>query len=162
MNTVNEATRLEQLWTYIGDSELAFQIGATWWFPLLESIHVLAVVTLVGSVIMADLRILQRVGTKYPISSFVPEHTRWVWLMLLPALLTGAALFISQPQRYADNVAFQIKIVLLLAAALNLFLLYRLWNPHQKITLGAKYCATVSVTIWVGVVLAGRWIGHIS
>ena len=162
---MTETTWINDVWTAIGDSELAFQIGATWWFPLLESIHVLAIVTLVGAILVADLRILQRTGSVYSVARFVPELTRWAWFMILPAILTGLALFITRPQGYADNVAFQIKMGLLVLAGLNVLLLYRRWQPSTlegEATRQARIAAALSLVLWTGIIFAGRWIGHIS
>lgn len=162
---MTEPSWLDNLWTTIGDSELAFQIGATWWFPLLESIHVLAVVTLVGVIMFSDLRILGRTGKAYSVAAFVPELTRWGWWMFFPAVLTGLGLFISRPAGYAENIAFQIKIILLLLAGLNVWLLYRRWQPAQAADPPSSYARTaaaISLALWIGVVFAGRWIGHLS
>lgn len=162
---MNENSGLAALWAWIGDSELAFQIGATWWFPLLESIHVLAIVTLVGVIILADLRILNRTARAYPVTTFVPEFTRWAWWMLPIALLTGLALFVSRPAGYAENPAFQIKLVLLLLAGLNVGLLYRRWRPSMgpaAVTQRTRLAAGLSLVLWIGIIFAGRWIGHIG
>ena len=152
---------LDDLWQTIGDSELAFQIGATYWFPLIESIHVLAIVTLVGAIMLADLRILGWFAREEALQPHVNNLTRFAWWALPISLLTGLGLFISRPAGYAENTAFQIKLVLLLLAALNVWLLYRQWRPNP----GYRYVpwhAGVSLVLWVGAVFAGRWIGHLS
>ena len=155
-------TLLDKLWEDIANSELAFQIGATWWFPLLESIHVLCIVILVAAIVSADLRILGVTARNYKIANFVPELTRWAWLMALPAVLTGAALFITRPAAYAANPAFQIKMVLLVFSALNVFLLYRKWQPDKPASKAVQLSAALSLFLWVGIIFAGRWVGHIN
>ena len=56
---------LADLWAWLETLPLAEQIGATWWFPLLESFHVLSSTFIVGSILMVDLRLLSLAGTKY-------------------------------------------------------------------------------------------------
>ena len=34
---------MKAFWSWLGNTELAFQIGATWLFPFVESLHVLFV-----------------------------------------------------------------------------------------------------------------------
>lgn len=94
---------LDELWLWIAESELSFQIGATWLFPFIESIHVLMVVTLVGSIFLADLRTLGRVGVHYEHDEFVAGLTRVGWAAFVPAVITGIGLFISRPDHYAAN-----------------------------------------------------------
>lgn len=159
---------LETLWAWIGDSELAFQIGATWWFPLLESIHVLAITLLVGAIIMVDVRLLGWAGKRYSVQVFVSELTPWAWAALVPAVITGLGLFISRPAAYAANPAFQIKLSLLLAAALNVYFFHRGTRqntaPEAAAMTGrrAMIAGAVSLLVWLGIILAGRWVGHIN
>ena len=159
---------LESLWRWIGDSELAFQIGATWWFPLLESIHVLAIAFLVGAIMMVDFRLLGWTGTSYKVNTFVDELTPWAWAALVPAVITGAGMFISRPAAYADNPAFQIKMLLLVIAGLNVRLFHRyLYRPDSNDSgpspsWSAQYVGGLSLLLWLGVILTGRWVGHIN
>ena len=159
---------LESLWTWIGDSELAFQIGATWWFPLLESIHVLTIAFLVGAIMMVDFRLLGWTGTSYKVNTFVDELTPWAWAAFVPAVITGAGLFISRPAAYADNPAFQIKMLLLIVAGLNVRLFHRyLYKPTTGDTSPssswpAQCAGGLSLLLWLGVILTGRWVGHIN
>jgi phosphoglycerol transferase MdoB-like AlkP superfamily enzyme len=161
---------LEAIWTWIGDSELAFQIGATWWFPLLESIHVLTITFLIGAIIMVDFRLLGWTARHYRISQFVDELTPWAWAALVPAIITGFGLFISRPAAYAANPAFQIKMLLLMLAGLNVFVFHRILYtpvaaadaPAQSAAWAQRCAGAASLLIWLGVILSGRWVGHLN
>jgi hypothetical protein len=144
-----------ELWSWIEGTELAFQIGATWWFPLLESIHVLGLATLLGSIFMQDLRLIGWSARQQDPELLALGMTPWVLLGFVLALVTGLGMFVSRPSAYAANPAFQAKLILLLAAGLNLFM-YRLVAVTT-----ARVAAGLSLVIWFAVVLAGRWIGHI-
>lgn len=147
---------MDELWQRIESSELAFQIGATWWFPLLESFHVLGVVMLLGSLLMIDLRLLGMAARTYTIEALSAGVIGWVWLGFALALVSGVGMFISRPSHYAANPAFQSKLVLLALIGLNLVLFKNLGR------MPGKPAAGLSLLLWAGVVLAGRWTGHIN
>ena len=159
---------LDALWSWLGDSELAFQIGATWWFPLLESIHVLSITFLIGAIMMVDFRLLGWAASMYRLNVITKELTPWAWAALIPAVITGCGLFISRPAAYAENPAFQIKMVLLIIAAVNVFVFHRLLQnaesstDGEKPTLSVQCAGGLSLLLWLGVILTGRWVGHIN
>ncbi len=162
---------LDALWSWLGDSELAFQIGATWWFPLLESIHVLSITFLIGAIMMVDFRLLGWTASIYRLNVITRELTPWAWAALVPAVITGAGLFISRPAAYAANPAFQIKMGLLIIAGVNVFIFHRLLqNPAaipdgpdgEKPALSVQCAGALSLLLWLGVILTGRWVGHIN
>ena len=151
---------MNEFWAWLGDTELAFQIGATWLFPFVESLHVLFVVTLVGAILLADLRALGRMAVGEELNSYVRSFVRIAWVAFIPAVLTGIGLFISRPQGYIDNVAFQVKLILLLLAGVNVWWYYYFAKTRQSQR--QKVCAALSLSFWFGLIFAGRWIGHIS
>jgi len=161
---------LNQLWDWIQNTELSFQIGATWVFPLLESIHVLSVVFLFSSILIVDLRIMRVSALYYPIQLVYKELIPWSWTAFAISCISGLGLFISRPGAYAENPAFQIKMCLLLLAGVNLAF-FKLESSNEKVQAEdvnqyafsrEKYQACLSVVIWAGVILAGRWVGHIN
>ena len=151
---------MNQVWDWLANSELVFQIGATWLFPFIESLHVLFVVTLVGSILLADLRTLERVAVDLDERVFVRGLTRVAWVTFIPAVVTGFLMFITRPLGYLDNPAFLIKGLLLLLAGVNVFLYYSLEKRGSERF--KKISAMASLLFWVGVIFSGRWIGHIS
>ncbi len=159
---------IDEFWNWIQDSELAFQIGATWWFPLLESIHILAVALLFGSILVVDLRLIGVTALNYPVSRLHRELTGWTWGAFALATVTGLGMFISRPGPYADNTAFQIKLLLLLLSGLNLLVFHKFayatvadWDTSPAIPRSARLAGLCSLTLWAGVIVAGRWVGHL-
>lgn len=159
---------LDELWDWIQNTELSFQIGATYWFPLLESIHVLGVVFLVGSILMVDLRLVGLAARNHAFSIMHRELTRWTWPAFAIAVITGVGLFISRPGAYAENPAFQVKFALLLLAGANLAVFRRYtfttvgaWDGSPTSPQPARFAGLCSLLLWGGVILAGRWVGHI-
>jgi hypothetical protein len=146
---------LDALWQTIESSELAFVIGASAWFPLLESLHVLGLALFLGSLLMLDLRLAGLVARDQDPAGLAAGMMAWIWIGFALAVLTGVGMFVSRPSAYAANAAFQIKLALLLAAGANL-LGYRVLGVLPR-----RLAGSLSLMLWGGIVLAGRWTGHL-
>ena len=77
---------------WLGNTELAFQIGATWWFPLLESVHVLAFSLLVGVMLLVDLRLMGSRILTGRARLVVGQLTPWAWSAFAVAAITGSGM----------------------------------------------------------------------
>jgi hypothetical protein len=160
---------LQDFWSALESLPLAAHIGETWWFPLLESIHVLTAAFVVGSILMVDLRLLGLVARTHPVSRIARETLGWSWAAFALALLTGLGLFITRAGHYAANRAFQIKVLLLALAGLNMLVFHCLttrdierWDTATALPKAVRLAGGCSLALWAGVMLAGRWIGHLS
>lgn len=152
---------LEEFWAWLEMQPLAAHIGESAWFPFLESVHVLSAMFVVGTVLMADLRLLGWSGLRYPVKVITDEVVPWTWGAFVVSALSGVALFSVRASAYVANPAFLAKVVLLLLAGANMVLLHfvALRTGRARLQMTAGAC---SLLVWVGVVLAGRWIGHLS
>ena len=83
-------------WVWLQALPLSEYIGFTWWFPLLESIHVLAISFVVGSILMVDLRLLGLAALLYPVSHLTRELVSWMWAGFATAAITGFGLFMTR------------------------------------------------------------------
>jgi hypothetical protein len=160
---------LTDLWPWLENLPLAMSIGESYWFPLLESIHVLTATFLVGSILMVDLRLLGLAATNYPVSRVVKETVPWTYSASVVSVITGLGLFITRASHYVDNRAFQIKLVLLVLAGVNMAVFHLATSrkiAHRDTavvtTTGARFAGASSLLLWIGVMLAGRWIGHLN
>lgn len=156
------------LWIDVENWPLSWEIGGTSWFPFLESIHVIAAAMVVGSILMVDLRLLGFAATRYPISTLSRELVPWSWGAFVVATITGLGMFITRAASHVVNPAFQWKLVLLALAGLNMayfhFRVYRQiaqWDMAVATPVQLKIIGTLSLILWSGVMLAGRWVGHI-
>jgi hypothetical protein len=155
-------------WIDIENWPLSWEIGGTSWFPLLESIHVIAAALVVGAIATIDLRLLGVGAVRYPLSTLSREILPWVWGAFTIASITGLGMFITRAASHVINPAFQWKIFLLALAGANMLHLHRnLSNELQtddtssKPHLRLRLAGLSSLLLWCGVMLAGRWIGHI-
>jgi|TARA_Y100000310_G_scaffold314204_1_gene363353 hypothetical protein len=160
---------LEAFWDWLQNTDLALEIGATWWFPLIESIHVVAIAMVLGSILMVDLRLLGFSAGVYRMSRFQRELTRWTWSGFVVAVFTGLGMFITRPAAYAANPAFQVKLLLLALAGINVAAIHAgamrsiaKWEGAKVTPISVRIAAAASLFLWAGVALAGRWTGHLQ
>lgn len=156
------------MWIDVENWPLSWEIGGTSWFPFLESIHVIAAAMVVGSILMVDLRLLGLAATRYPITTLSKELVPWSWGAFVVATITGLGMFITRAASHVVNPAFQWKIVLLALAGANMayfhFRVYRQiaqWDTAVTTPVQLKMIGSMSLFLWAGVMLAGRWVGHI-
>ncbi len=142
-------------------------LDSSWMFPGFETIHLSAMVVLVGSISAFDLRLLGLAMRRRSVSQLAERLLPVTWTAFGVMVLTGSLIFSSQAaSRYCDNGAFQIKLLLILLAGLNMsafhFTIYRSvgkWDTASVTPLWAKVVGSLSVLLWASVVVAGRWIG---
>jgi hypothetical protein len=143
-------------------------IGYSWWFPFLESIHVVAITLVVGSILSIDLRLIGIAGLRYSVSRMTRELIPWTWGAFSVATVTGLGMFVTRASVYIQNPAFQVKLVLLVLACANMALFqFRTfrdianWDTTAVTPIAAKVAGAASLLLWTGILLAGRWTGHI-
>ncbi len=136
-------------------------------FPIIETIHVLALTLVVGSISMVDLRLLGR-SSRRGVKELSEEVLPWTWIAFVVAVISGSLMFSSAAVKYAYMPQFQLKLLLILLAGINMlafhFLTYRSvgrWN-HDSITPPlARLAGMLSLVFWIGVVTLGRWVGFV-
>jgi uncharacterized membrane protein len=156
--------------TWLENSSLAVAIAESeWLFPTIETVHVLSLTMVFGSIAMLDLRLLGLASRTSGVRQLSEEILPWTWTAFVIAAISGALMFISAATKYFDNIPFRIKILLLALAGLNMAVFqmtgYRsvaAWNDDVKTPRVARIAAGVSMALWIGVVFAGRWIGFVD
>jgi hypothetical protein len=132
---------------------------------VVESTHVLAAVLVLGTVLIADLRLLGIADSQRAFSRIGRETLPLTWAAFAVAVVTGSLMFTTSAQTYFGNAAFQLKTLALLAAGLNMLLFQVLtargiaaWDSGKP-PRAARIAGVVSLVLWAAVVLLGRWIG---
>ncbi len=135
-------------------------------FPWIESVHVLAIVLVVGTISIVDLRLLGLASGNRQAARLMHDVLPYTWGMFVVAAITGGLLFSSNAVNYAHNFFFQGKMVLLAAAGLNMAMFHllgardiELWGGAERTPPAAKAAGGISLLIWIAVVVFGRWIG---
>jgi len=135
-------------------------------FPWAESIHVLAITLVLGSIAVVDLRLLGVASRSRPVTRLIREVLPVTWVAFGIAVLTGATLFMSNAIEYSKNFPFQMKMGLMVLAGLNMlvfhFVTYRGvadWDEAAQTPFAARFAGGFSIAVWLSIVAFGRWIG---
>jgi hypothetical protein len=137
--------------------------ATTWVFPLAETIHILALVVLLGSIMLVDFRLLGlgiRRFSPLRISNELKTYIAWALGVIL---VTGWLLFMAEPLKAYDNMAFMPKMALLFSAILFHYTAFRKASSidSTSIPVLAKFAALLSLFLWFGIGVAGRAIGFV-
>jgi len=132
-------------------------IKQSWVFPVVQSIHLIGLTMLVGSIGLVDLRLLG-IGRRQPIADFASDLAPWINGGLLTVLVTGPVMFGSDFARYMNNPAFLLKMGLLAVALAGQFTLHRrvVREVGTSSASRQKMAAVLSLIVWSSIVLAGR------
>ena len=138
---------------------------STWLFPFFETLHVLFLTIVVGSVAMMDLRLLGIGSKNRAVSELTSSMLPWTWSAFAVALCAGLLLFSSKATTYYNNIPFRIKMVCMLFAAINMIIFHLFtarnvsaWD-YGKPAPAARVAGAVSLALWITIVATGRWIG---
>ncbi len=141
---------------------------SSWLFPGIESVHVLAIALVVGSITMVDLRLLDLNLRERPAGELIAEVLPWTWISFAVAVCSGALLFSSNATHYWGTVPFRAKMLLLTLAGINMLAYHAtihrsvdLWGRRPSTPRAAKISGGLSLGLWIGVVTLGRWIGFV-
>lgn len=142
-------------------------VGYAWTWPTLESLHFVGLSLLMGALIVMDLRLIgfERAIPISAVHSLMPLAI----LGFAINLITGVLFCFGDPFRYAINISFQLKMILVLLAGLN-FLLYYFKVEPMLLAAGptdstppiAKAVGVCSLAFWTGVLVYGRLIPYLG
>ena len=123
---------------------------STWAEPIIETIHVLTLTVFLGFVILLDLRLLDLALRQTPVSRVFRQLNPVLFASFGIMLVTGISLFAGDPVLFYGTIFFKLKMLMLLAAALNVvvfnFTLGRSllqWDTLARTPRGAKLTGIV-------------------
>ena len=139
-----------------------------WLFPAIETLHLLGMAALLGTVAVLDLRLLGWAMRRERVSSLVGKLLPWAWAGFAVQVVTGGLLFSSEAVKVYSNPAFRLKMLLILLAGIHAFIFHWIvyrdvanWDDSALLPLKAKLSGFASILLWVGIVSAGRFIGFV-
>ncbi len=138
-----------------------------WLYPIVEIVHIVGFVILVGAAAMFDLRLLGW-SRRVPVIDMARHHLCWSRLSLILVVPSGILMFIAHATEMATNPAFQLKLGLIGAAGLNAWLFHvgpfksiGAWNQEVVAPLSAKVAGGLSLALWLGVITCGRLLAYL-
>lgn len=141
---------------------------SSWLFPATETVHLLGMAALVGTVTVVDLRLLGCVMRRERVSELMGRLLPWAWAGFAVQVATGVVLFSSEAVKVYDNPAFRLKMVLIVLAGVHALIFHwtvgrdmARWDANVVLPARAKIAGGISILLWVGIVAAGRFIGFV-
>jgi hypothetical protein len=129
-------------------------------YPLANVVHVLGAVMLVGAIGIVDLRLLGAFRA-LPEGPLVKALSPIGVFGLLLMLASGSVLFAADAPALATSGVFRWKLILVLVGIVNA-LAFRalLARAGGRIGAGARLLALLSLSLWLAVLVLGRWIAY--
>jgi hypothetical protein len=139
----------------------------SWAIPAIQSIHIVGIAIVMGSVFMISLRVLGWVGMDQTLrqttNRFGPWLTGSLWLMLV----TGVLMVIGEPVRELVTFSFWLKMSLValgtvIAAIFQNSLRKREheWEKNLVHRGGIKCLALLAFFVWACIIVLGRLIAY--
>jgi uncharacterized membrane protein len=140
-----------------------------WIIPMVQSVHIMAVTVVMGSVLMMDMKLLGVVGQNQTVAAMNQRFLPWVWSALVVLLLSGAVLTIAEPGRELINNVFRLKMALVatvvVMTAIHQSIVQRhadAWGATPAYLGKARVFAVISLAIWLAIAMCGRWIAYVE
>ena len=144
-------------------TDLSYWLRNNAWpyWPMLQTLHLIGMTMLIGAVGLFDLRVLGLAKGIAPaaLHKLIPFGVAG---FLLNAT-TGTLFFIGNPDQYAFNLAFRLKLTAMALAGLNLLLFYATaYGAVKRVPAGgdvpfrAKVMTGVSLFSWTSVIVCAR------
>ncbi|QRM54622.1 DUF6644 family protein [Sinorhizobium sp. BG8] len=134
-------------------------------YLFVNAAHILSIGLLVGAILPLDLKMIGLIRSA-PLEVVGPFLSRVAATGLALAIVTGLCLFSVKPAEYAANPAFLVKLSLLAFGIANALATRLNGRWRQAIASGyasarLRVQAFLSLVVWIGTVVAGRWIGFL-
>lgn len=140
--------------------------NSLWLYPIVEIVHILGFVILVGAVIMFDLRVLG-LSKALPVQRLGRHLLRWSLLGFVVIVPSGLMMFSAHPQEFIQNRIFLFKLCLIATGGINAAIFhtntYRTveqWDTLVEAPGAAKAHALISIAVWVAVISCGRLLAY--
>jgi hypothetical protein len=135
--------------------------------PIVQTLHILSVTAIMGSVVLIDLKVLGLALPSQGTTELVRRLMPWTWCALPVLALSGLVFVCARPARYLSNPVFGLKFAML-TPAIMLAVVFQsgsrkeahFWERSRGRRVAARTVAGVSLLLWIGVVMAGRWIAY--
>lgn len=133
-------------------------------YPALSALHILSIALVAGPILLVDLRLMGwRRGRA--LDPALPLLARTSMIGAAMAAATGLLIASVQITKYAANGPFLIKLALIALAGLNALALRRAARPQAWPALvgtaRGRAAGAASLLLWLGAILAGRWIAFV-
>ena len=135
-------------------------------YPLVESLHLVSIALLFGSIAVVDLRILG-LSRNLSLRQLARHVLPWTVLAFLGAAASGSLLFLAHAAELIGNRVFIAKLAVISLAGANAVMFHTgpyvnvaQWDIGLQAPVSARIMAGASLALWVTVIFCGRWIAY--
>jgi putative copper export protein len=142
------------------------RVHESWVIPGVQSIHIIGIAIIIGSLLMIVLRVLGWAGTDQTLRQTTDRFGPWLIGALCLQLVTGLVMILAEPTRELVNFSFWAKMVFV-AIGTVLAGIFLIGFPHHEqswdrlVQRGSfKSLAVVTFVIFLCVIVLGRLIAY--
>jgi hypothetical protein len=136
--------------------------GSTWLFPVIESFHLVGLTVIGGAILIVDMRLMGLGLRGHRVAHLARDLQPWLVASLALMLITGLLLFVSEAVKCYYSSAFWWKMTFLFLAITYTFTIRRRVTAAEESSVDPywrRLAGVVSLVLWSGVGIGGRWIG---
>lgn len=149
------------------NSKLATDIRESLYFyPIIEIVHIIGFVFLVGAAVMFDVRLLG-LSKNISVKNLSKHLLPWSKGSLLLIIPSGILLFITNARSLSEDPVFLVKLSCITLAGANALIFHHtvfksasLWDQDCNTPKEAKIMAMASILLWLTVISCGRLLAY--
>lgn len=137
-----------------------------WLYPAVETVHIIGLAILVGSIVVLDLRLLGFSRT-LPVRKLAAHTLPWTVGSFLLIVPSGLMMFSAHATDFISSPLFIIKMGLVMAGVLNAAIFHTTvfrgaaaWDVDVMPPAAARATAALSLLIWLTVIACGRLLAY--
>jgi hypothetical protein len=141
-----------------------------WLYPAVETVHILGIALLFGSIAVLDLRLLG-VSRAIPVRLLARHVLPWSVASFLLIVPSGLLMFVAHASDFISSPLFAVKMCLIMAALLNAALFHAItfrtvdvWDSQEMRNLppppSARLAGALSLLLWASVITCGRLLAY--
>jgi hypothetical protein len=138
-----------------------------WLYPAVETVHIVGIALLFGSIAVLDLRLLgfSRSISVRRLAGHVLPWTAGSFVLIVPS---GLAMFVAHATELIQSPVFVLKLSLIFAAGINAALYHAgtgsgraRWDVDAMPPALARISGAASLLLWVSVIACGRLLAYV-
>jgi hypothetical protein len=141
-----------------------------WLYPSVETIHIVGIGLLFGSIAVLDLRLLG-FSRQIPARTLARHVLPWSIGSFALIIPSGFLMFTAHATEFIDSEVFVLKMLLIMAGGLNAALFHTItfrtadvWDSEEMRKLppppSARVAGGLSLLIWISVIACGRLLAY--
>ncbi|MEO5922792.1 MAG: DUF6644 family protein [Bryobacteraceae bacterium] len=148
-------------WLSTTGPSVFIQTNNSWAIPLIQSIHIIGIAVVFGSIFLMDLRILGLAGMDQSLRQTNSRYGPWMTGSLWLLLVTGVLMVIGEPVRELVTFSFWLKMALIVLGTI-IAAIFRVSLRNDSLTArgSVKAMAVFTLLIWATIIVLGRLIAY--